>query len=170
VSAVCWAAYGLATKPVVGASHAPACPPGPGCPDEARAIRPLPAFAITMLVANAALFAAALVLGDVGHVARVGAPDLILLFGSGVVCVGVAQALYFLSIRWAGVAASQVVALTIPFLTGVYSLLVLGERIGALQWASGALIVAGVAWLVAGRHRLGRGPAAAVPGPPQSAA
>jgi drug/metabolite transporter (DMT)-like permease len=85
-----------------------------------------------------------------GHVARVGWAELLILFASGAVCVGAGQGMYYVSIRRTGVAVSQTVPLAAPFLTGALSQLVLGHSMRPVQWLSGTVLLGGVAYLVLG--------------------
>jgi drug/metabolite transporter (DMT)-like permease len=151
VGAVGWGSYGLLIKRLVGRRADVGAVSGEGGRRGPR--DPLHAFAVTILLAAGMLLAVAAAAGDLGHIAEAGAADLVLLFGSGIACVGVGQGLYFASIRRIGVAVSQVFTLAAPFLTGLFSLLALGERTTLVQWASGTVLAAGVAWLVWSRAR-----------------
>lgn len=180
VGAVAWASYALLVKRVLasfptGSTRRAKGPqsekgswregtehespePGPregGMKDE-EAVGPLEAFAVTLLIATAFLLVLALARGDLGHVARVETKHLVLLFASGVLCVGGGQVMYFVSIRRIGVVASQVITLAAPFLTGVIALAIFGERMSIMQWLSGTLLVAGVAYLMLARRPLAR--------------
>lgn len=143
--AVAWATYSLLIKrAVVGREDSGA---GRG------KLRPIPAFAVMITEATLLTLVATAVVGDLGHVARVPGWVLLVLVASGAACVGAGQGLYFISIGRIGVVTSQTVTLATPFLAGLFSFLVFKERMSAFQWASGTLLVAGVAFLMRARAR-----------------
>ncbi len=117
-------------------------------PGRAGLLRPVPAFAVTMAEATLIVLAVTAAFGDLGHIADVSGKIVLMLVVSGLACVGVGQALYWFSIGRIGVAMSQTVTRATPFLTGLFSFALLGERMGAFQWACGAVLVAGVVYLI----------------------
>ena len=141
LGSLAWAVYGLLIKHVVA-------PHGAGDPDGRERPGPIPAFAATMALALVPFLALALLAGDVGRVASARPGDLAILFGSGIAGVAIGQGLYFVSIRRVGVATSQVLVLLSPFMTGLCSSVLFGERIAGWQWLGGAVLLAGAAGLV----------------------
>lgn len=138
--AAAWAAYGILIKLIVSRSAA-RDPPG-------ERITALSAFGATMIPSSAALLVLALLFGDLGHLTGVGAGYVALLFGSGVAAVGGGQVLYYVSLGRIGVAYSQLVTQAVPFVAGLFSYLILGERLSPLQWGFGVLLAGGVVWLL----------------------
>ncbi len=119
-------------------------------------LRPVPALAVTTAWTTLLVLAATAAFGDLGHVADVSWKIVLVLVVSGVGCIGVGQTLYYVSIGRIGVAMSQLATRATPILTGLFSFAPLGVRMGAFQWACGAVLVAGVDYLskerVAGRR------------------
>lgn len=67
---------------------------------------------------------------------------------SGVLCVASAQTLFYISLKRIGVVRSSYFSLLTPFLTGLLSVMTLGEVLTPLQWALGAILVAGLAVII----------------------
>ena len=77
-----------------------------------------------------------------------------LLALSGLVGVGLGQALFYRSMPKLGVALSSSLSLLIPLLSGLLSLALLGERFSALQSGGGLLLLSGCYTVI--RVRYGR--------------
>jgi len=67
---------------------------------------------------------------------------------SGAACVGATLVLYYVSLKRIGVAYSSLVSLGSPFLTGVFSFLVLGEVLTFWQWLLGGVLAAALGFLI----------------------
>jgi drug/metabolite transporter (DMT)-like permease len=118
-------------------------------------------FAVVLLLAVAV---AEQLVGDAatgfGHIAEVRWPFVLLLLGSGVLNVGVAQSLFQRSILYLGVSLTRGMELAIPLLTALFSYLVFRERLTAPQWACGIVVLGSVGYLTVLGRRLaanGRG-------------
>lgn len=126
-----------------------------------RVAAPLPSFAAASVFMAAVLLLVALVAqgagrADLGHVAEVDGKALLVLFGSGVLCVGVGQVIYYLSVSKVGVAISQTVALASPLLVALNSYLIFGEELAVMQWLSGLALLAALAYVLWLENRLHR--------------
>ena len=93
-------------------------------------------------------------LARVGSIAPPAAPPgaWVVLILSGLIGVGLGHTLYYSSVPIVGVTTASSLGLLLPFLAGIGSLIVFGERMGALQLAGGALLLAGC-YLVITRSR-----------------
>ena len=98
-----------------------------------------------------------------GHIFHVSWPFLLLLVGSGILNVGVCQALFQHSVRLLGVTLTRGLELVIPLLTALFSYLVRGERLSGWQWACGLVLLICVGYLTVLGNRLAGGAAAAGP-------
>ena len=76
----------------------------------------------------------------------------VLLILSGLIGVGLGHTLYYSSVPIVGVTTASSLGLLLPFLAGLLSLVVLGERMGPLQVAGGAILLSGC-YLVITRSR-----------------
>ncbi|HHN45821.1 MAG TPA: DMT family transporter [Planctomycetes bacterium] len=74
--------------------------------------------------------------------------DVAVLFGSGIICVGAAQSVYYKSIDLVGVSTSQIITLVSPLAVGVISYFMYGERLSVLQWCSGVALLASLAYII----------------------
>jgi drug/metabolite transporter (DMT)-like permease len=132
-------------------------------------------FSLTSVFATALLLAVALAAqasgcrdADLGHVAKVGWLPLLVLVGSGVLNVGMCQALYQHSVRLLGVAMVRGLTPIIPVLTAVFSYLVFGETLTPYQWAYGLILLGSVVYLAFLGERLrARARAAEAPATPE---
>ena len=75
---------------------------------------------------------------------------------SAILGIGIAHVLYYAALNRLGVAVTAGILLLNPFLTAVLSTVLWGERLGPVQWVGGAGLVAGTAFLVQAKQRLGR--------------
>lgn len=94
----------------------------------------------------------------------------LVMLASGLVGIGLGHSLFYRSVPALGVSLSNILQLTRPFFTALFSLLVFGERLSGRQMAGGVLLIAG-AYIVtvlrmpprsvplnrAGRHARNRG-------------
>ena len=84
-----------------------------------------------------------LVFGDAGALLRADAWTIFVLFGSGVVVIGLGHWLYYIGIREVGAAPSQAALLLCPLGTMLLSAGLFGETFRLEQMAGGALLLAG---------------------------
>ena len=75
---------------------------------------------------------------------------------SAILGIGVAHVLYYAALNRLGVAVTAGILLLNPFLTAVLSAVFWGERLRPVQWIGGVGLVAGTAFLVYAKQRLGR--------------
>ncbi|MCX7805469.1 MAG: DMT family transporter [Planctomycetota bacterium] len=130
VSAILWAGYGISIKFFL------------------RGVPPVAAFATTASLACAILLIPALLAGNPAHIIRVPAGWSLLLLVSGPLFIGGTQVLMIESIRRVGVAATNVITLSIPLFTAASSFAVLGETLTARQWLFGLMLIGGLAAVV----------------------
>ena len=144
VSAVVWAGYAVSIRKL------------------ARGLPSMATFAVTAAMATLLMVPAGLL--D-GHMGFIWSPEcswkaIAAVVFSGALCVGSTQMLYYVSLKRIGVAHTTLVSLATPFLTGVFSFLVLDERLTGWQWLLGAVLVACLAAMVYGSVREGSAPEA----------
>ena len=108
-----------------------------------------PIVAATWVYSFATLFflPMVLVLGDIYKVAEVPAYVNLILFGSGVLCVGIGNATNYIATRYLGATIPAILLLLTPFLTGVFSYLIFAEVLNLPQILSGLLILLGC-WVI----------------------
>ncbi|MBN2289954.1 MAG: DMT family transporter [Candidatus Glassbacteria bacterium] len=116
-----------------------------------REENPLVAFSFTCMSATAILFPIMLVWGKPSTLLGGSAQMIVLLVVSGIIGLAGANSSYFLSIKRIGLAPSANLVLINPFLTAVASYLVFGERLTAVQWVFGSILVAGCALVISVR-------------------
>lgn len=126
-----------------------------------KASSPTASFAAANVVMAVVLCVVALIAqgagsADLGRVLAVRWYDVLILFGSGILCVGIAQAVYYLSVKRVGVALSQTVALISPLLIGLNSFLIFRERLTLLQWISGVVLLLALGYVLHLENRLRR--------------
>ncbi|MCK6470364.1 MAG: DMT family transporter [Planctomycetes bacterium] len=92
--------------------------------------------------------------GDPGWVLRARPLALLLLVLSGPAMMGLAEGLYYVSIRRIGLAPSTASSLAVPFLTALIAWPWLGEAPTAAVAGFGLLLIAGLALIVRARSRL----------------
>lgn len=112
-----------------------------------RGVDPLVAATMVYTLASMMFLPTVLIFGDVGKVTAVSATTNLVLFGSGVLCVGLGNAFNYTAIRHLGSSIPTVLLLATPFLTGMFSYLSLHETLTMLQIASGLLLISGC-WVI----------------------
>ncbi len=151
-SSVLWAAYGISIKLFL------------------RDVPPVAAFATTASLACAILLIPALLAGDPAHIVRAPVGWSLLLLASGPVFIGGTQVLMIESIRRVGVAATNVITLSIPLFTAASSFAVLNEMLTARQWLFGLLLIGGLAAVVLRAGTLPEAVASPPAPPPEASA
>lgn len=134
-----------------------------------RKVRPVSSFAAASAVMAVVLFFVALGAqqgghADLGRIFEVRWYDLLILFGSGILNVGIAQVIYYTSIRLIGVTVSQTFALATSLLVGVNSFLVFRETLTVPQWLSGLVLLLALAYVLRLEGRLRQAPTPEVAG------
>jgi drug/metabolite transporter (DMT)-like permease len=76
---------------------------------------------------------------------------MVLVVISGIIGLAGANSSYFLSIKRIGLAASANLVLANPFLAALGSYLIFGERLTAVQWVFGIILLAGCALVISVR-------------------
>ncbi len=92
---------------------------------------------VSFFLLPAVLFAGPNIFGDPG------ALKWLVLVGSGLLGIGGGQALYYYLLPQLGIITASSTQLLVPFLTGVFSFLLFGEKITALQLLGGLLLLGG---------------------------
>ena len=88
-----------------------------------------------------------MIFGDIGKVASVSTGKLAILFGSGILGVGIGNVFYYHAIKHVGTSIASVFFLLLPLSVGVIAFFVLGETVTVVQIACGAVLVFGC-WIV----------------------
>ena len=88
-------------------------------------------------------FIASLLFGDITAIGETPAKVKVVLFISGIFCVGVANAFNYESIRLIGTSISSNFVLITPFFTAVASYYIFGEVLSFIQIISGVVLVSG---------------------------
>jgi DME family drug/metabolite transporter len=70
------------------------------------------------------------------------------VIASGALCIAGAQMLFYASLKRIGVVRSSLFSLLTPFLTGLLSLVTLGEVLKPVQWLLGIVLIAGLAVII----------------------
>jgi drug/metabolite transporter (DMT)-like permease len=81
------------------------------------------------------------------------AGDWAVLVLSGLIGVGLGHSLYYSAVPVVGVTVSSGLGLLVPLLAGVLSIVLFGERFGALRLAGAALVLAGCYLVIRERFR-----------------
>lgn len=100
-------------------------------------------FGVVGLFTTLLLWPGLLMFGDAGAVLRADAWTNFVLFGSGVISIGIGHWLYYIGIREVGAAPSQAALLLCPLGTMILSAGLFGETFRAEQIAAGALLLLG---------------------------
>ena len=126
-----WSAYAVCIKRVV------------------RSIDPLAITAFVSLLSTIPFLPVALVFGDIQKIANVSAGTQAILFGSGILGVGIGNIFYYHAIRDVGTSIAAIYFLLMPLSVGILAFLILNETMTTMQIKSGAGLVLGC-WIVTG--------------------
>jgi drug/metabolite transporter (DMT)-like permease len=99
--------------------------------------------ALVMSIGSVFLFPIGLGWGHLGQLGQTSFWVLVLLFASGIVCIGVGQGLFHRNIQKMGTVITSSFILSTPLVTLVLAYLILGEKLTFFQIVSGLLILAG---------------------------
>ena len=129
VGALGWSVYAIYIKKVV------------------RSMDPLAIIAFVSLLSIFLFLPVVLVFGDIRKIASVSMRTQALLFGSGILGVGVGNVFYYHAIKHVGTSIASIFFLLLPLSVGVIAFLMLHETLTAVQVMSGAVLVFGC-WIV----------------------
>ena len=109
-----------------------------------------PLILTTIVFSLASLFflPVTLLLGDIGLVMKVSPGVNLMLIGSGILCVGIGNFLNYIAIMELGVAVTASLQLMTPLLTGVFSYMVMGERLTEMDLLFGGLLLLGCGMII----------------------
>ncbi len=116
-----------------------------------REENPLIAFTFTCISATAILFPIMLIWGEPSALIGSSAQIIALVIVSGIIGLAGANSSYFLSIKRIGLATSANLVLVNPFLAALVSYLIFGEKLTAVQWVFGIILLAGCALVISVR-------------------
>lgn len=89
-----------------------------------------------------------IIFGDMSRIFEVSSFTNILLFGSGILCVGLGNMFYYKDINYLGTARTSAFVLITPFLTGIISYFLLGEILTLVQILFGVVLISGCFLLI----------------------
>ena len=98
---------------------------------------------IIFVLALPLFFIATLLFGDIADISEAPALANVILFVSGIFCVGVANAFNYKSIKLIGASVSSNFVLITPFFTAVASYFIFREVLSSFQIISGVVLVTG---------------------------
>jgi len=128
-----------------------------------KSMDPLAITAFVSLLSTFLFLPVALVFGDIGKIVTVPTRTQMLLFGSGILGVGIGNVFYYHAIKHVGTSIASIFFLIMPLSVGIIAFLVLGETLTIVQIASGTLSVFGC-WIVTKLAGKPRSEAAKQPG------
>lgn len=119
-------------------------------------VNPITAFAAISVYTAVGMIGLMLVFGagSGGAVLGFGTGEVVLLLVSSLVGIGLGHTLYFYSIGRLGLAVSTGVVQLQPITVSIASLFVFGERLTAVQWASGLVAITGAGVMLWTQHRM----------------
>ena len=112
-----------------------------------RTIDPLAIISYVSLFSCVIFFPLVLKFGNIRSICEVSIGTNILLFGSGILGVGIGNVFYYHAVKHVGTSISSIFFLLLPFSVGILGFVILGETLTAIQIASGFLSIAGC-WMV----------------------
>jgi drug/metabolite transporter (DMT)-like permease len=108
-----------------------------------RSIDPLAIIAFVSLLSVLFFLPVVLIFGDIGKIAYVSMGKRMLLFGSGILGVGIGNVFYYHAVRHVGTSIPSIFFLLLPLSVGVIAFLILGETLTVVQIVSGMVLVFG---------------------------
>jgi len=108
-----------------------------------RTIEPLSIIAFVSLLSLIVFLPIVLIFGDLHKVALVPTRRVILLFGSGILGIGVGNVFYYHAIRHVGTSIASVFFLLLPFSVSIIAFFLLGETLTLMQVVSGIILLFG---------------------------
>jgi len=114
-----------------------------------RSIDPLAIISYVSLISIALFLPLVLRFGDIRSIKNVSFGTNLLLFGSGILGVGVGNVFYYHAVKHVGTSISSIFFLLLPFSIGILGFFILGETLTIIQIAAGIFSVVGC-WMVTG--------------------
>ncbi len=111
-------------------------------------------FGVISLYTSAALVLLMFLLGDLRPLASLGEGLWLNLMASALIGIAFGHVLYYRGIHRLGPVVASGILLVTPFVTYLFAVIFLDERLSAVQWAGGSLVVVGGGLLVAARAQL----------------
>jgi len=108
-----------------------------------RSIDPLAIIAFVSLLSVIFFLPVVLIFGDISRIAYASTGKRMVLFGSGILGVGIGNVFYYHAVRHVGTSISSIFFLLLPLSVGVIAFLVLGETLTVVQIVSGIVLVFG---------------------------
>jgi drug/metabolite transporter (DMT)-like permease len=112
-----------------------------------RTIDPLALISYVSFFSLFIFFPLTLKFGDMSVINNVSIGTKILLFGSGILGIGVGNVLYYHAVKHVGTSISSIFFLLLPFSVGILGFLILGETLTLTQFFFGLLSIVGC-WIV----------------------
>jgi drug/metabolite transporter (DMT)-like permease len=110
-------------------------------------VEPVIAAAWIFLFATLLFLPTILLWGDIHKITEVPLSTNLILFGSGVLCVGLGHALNYTAIKYLGATLPTTLLLLTPFLAGILAYFICDETLTLAQIISGVVIIFGC-WLI----------------------
>lgn len=112
-------------------------------------------FSVTAVLCTLFLIPLSLRNGSLGFIASPACTGKVILalVLSGILCIASTQMLFYTSLKRIGVVRTSLISLLTPFLTGVMSVITLGEVLTPLQWILGATLLGGLAFIIVSHPR-----------------
>lgn len=111
-------------------------------------IEPFVVTTFVIFFATLLFFPLVIFFGDIGKVFEVSSFTNLLLFGSGILCVGIGNMFYYKDINYLGTARTSSFVLITPLITGIISFFILGEILTLVQILFGVVLIAGCFLLI----------------------
>jgi len=115
---------------------------------------PIPAFAVISLYTAAGCDLLMVIFGRPADIFEASGFVMSLVAASAVLGIGLAHVFYYAALKRLGVAITSGILLLSPFITAVLSRFIYSERLSAMQWTGGAILVLGTGFLMAAQQAL----------------
>jgi len=106
-------------------------------------VTPLVSSSLAIAIATIFLLPAGLSCGNLNQLSEAPFLAIVVLFGSGILGVGIGQALFYRNIKNVGTVITTSFILSTPIISLVFAYFILGEKLTLLQILAGAFILAG---------------------------
>ncbi len=106
-------------------------------------INPLVSFSIICVLMTVFFTPFVILFGDLGRIFEVEIKYNLILFFSGFISISLANTFFFKAVKDFGVSLPNTLFLMLPFTTGIFSFLFLGELLTAIQVFSGLILIMG---------------------------
>ncbi len=108
-----------------------------------KTIDPLSIISYVSLISAFLFLPLAIKYGDLGSIKRVSLETKLLLFGSGILGIGIGNLFYYHAVKHVGTSISSIFFLLMPFSVGILGFLILGESLTFIQILSGLISIIG---------------------------